>query len=297
MPDTTVGNYGAFSDGVSSINTLNTDFASSKTVISDCQSTLDSDAVFMGPICDSCLEAFSTANSKINDITSDFSAVGEYLVETANSYQSDDKQASNTVAKALNLPSNSGLSLNGGSTQANAFYSLGDRAYNSDKAAQQEWIDKVANIVNHTNTHGMKKSLIIAQIINESGWMSSHASSLSNYNNVLGVNYEMGVSTDRQTSEWSKKKTYGQNNVSQLNESKTGTIPTSEDMRHYDSVEECIDDYTDIMSIYHPECVGSNNLQDYSTFLEAYTPPPAGRTTTGKYASIISNYGLEKYDT
>ncbi len=94
-----VSDYGAFSDGVSSINTLNTDFASSKTAISDCQSTLDSDAVFMGPICDSCMDAFSAANSKINNITSDFSAVGDYLVDTANSYQEGDKAGSDAVLR------------------------------------------------------------------------------------------------------------------------------------------------------------------------------------------------------
>ncbi len=158
----------------------------------------------------------------------------------------------------------------------------------------KEWIEKVAKIVKHSNTYGMKKSLIIAQIINESGWMSSHCSSLSKYNNVLGINYDMGKPIDQQTSAWAKKRTYGTNNVSQWNSS--GNIYYhGETMRHYDSVEECIEDYCNVLYLYHPECKGSNNLEDYRSFLEGYTPNPHG-STTDKYANIISKYGLDKYD-
>lgn len=67
-------------------------------------------------------------------------------------------------------------------------------------------------------------------------------------------------------------------------------------MRHYSSIEECIEDYADIMSIYHPECVGSNDIEDYRTFLDSYTPNP-NQSTTDFYTGVIEKYGLEKYDT
>ena len=188
-----------------------------------------------------------------------------------------------------------------GDTQAKEFYALGDKAYNeygdyNENTARAEWIKKVAEIVKNTNTYGMKKSLIIAQIINESGWMSSHASSLSNYNNVLGVNYDMGkIKPEMQSSTWSKKKTSGYNDVTQWSSDGTHIVGTNEDMRHYDSVEECIEDYANIMSLYHPECVGSNNIEDYRSFLESYTPNP-NSSTTDKYRNIIKKYNLEQYD-
>ena len=126
-----------------------------------------------------------------------------------------------------------------GNTQAKSFYSLGDRAYNSDSQAIAEWIEKVGNMVKNTNTYGMKKSLIIAQIINESGWMSSHASSLSDYNNVLGINTDMGrITPDMQDSTWSKKRKSGNNNVTQWSSDGSHIVGTNESMRHYDSVEE-----------------------------------------------------------
>lgn len=188
-----------------------------------------------------------------------------------------------------------------GNTQASEFYALGDRAYNewqeyTENSARGEWIKKVGNIVKKTNTYGIKKSLIIAQIINESGWMSSKGSSLSKYNNVLGINTDMGrVKPEMQTSVWSKKRTSGVNNVTQWSSDGSHIVGTRESMRHYDSIEECIEDYANVVSIYHPECVGSNNIEDYRSFLEGYTPNP-NASTTDKYKKMIKKFNLEKYD-
>ena len=188
-----------------------------------------------------------------------------------------------------------------GNTQASSFYELGDKAYNeygdfTDDCARAEWIKKVGEIVKNTNTYGMKKSLIIAQIINESGWMSSHASTLSDYNNVLGINTDMGrITPDMQDSAWSKKQTSGDNDVTQWSADGSHIVGTNEKMRHYDSIEECIEDYSNVLYLYHPECKGSNNLEDYRSFLESYTPNPH-QSTTDKYAGIISKYNLERFD-
>ena len=183
-----------------------------------------------------------------------------------------------------------------GNTQAKDFYELGDRAYNGDEAAINEWIEKVGKIVQDTNTYGMKKSLIIAQIINESGWISTHASKLSDYNNILGINTDMGrITPDMQDSTWSKRRTSGVTTVTQWNSSGTSVIPSNEDMRYYNSIEECIEDYSNVLYLYHPECKGSNNLEDYRSFLESYTPNP-NASTTDKYAGIISKYNLDRFD-
>ena len=183
-----------------------------------------------------------------------------------------------------------------GNTQAKEFYELGNRAYNGDQAAINEWIEKVGKIVQNTNTYGMKKSLIIAQIINESGWISTHASKLSDYNNILGINTDMGrITPDMQDSTWSKRRTSGVTTVTQWNSSGTSVIPSNESMRYYNSIEECIEDYANVLSLYHPECKGNNNLEAYRSFLESYTPNP-NASTTDKYAGIISKYNLDRFD-
>jgi len=196
-----------------------------------------------------------------------------------------------------NASSNSKL----GNTQASEFYKLGDLAYNesgemTDDSARAKWIKKVAEIVKNTNTYGIKKSLIIAQIINESGWMSSHASSLSDYNNVLGMNTDMGsITPDMQDSTWSKKRTSGYNDVTQWSSDGSHVVGTNEEMRHYDSIEECIEDYANIVYLCHPELKGDNNIWDYDRFLKHYTPNPK-EPVVYKYARIIKDYNLEQYD-
>ena len=210
--------------------------------------------------------------------------------------------STNNSSKNNNSNSNStSTSSTLGNTQAKDFYELGDRAYNeylpyTEDSARGEWIRKVGEIVKNTNTYGMKKSLIIAQIINESGWMSTHASKLSDFNNVLGINTDMGrIKPSMQSSTWSKKQTSGYNNVTQWSSDGSHIVGTYESMRHYDSIEECIEDYANVLSLYHPECVGNNNIEAYRSFLEGYTPNP-NASTTDKYKNIIAKYNLERFD-
>ena len=214
---------------------------------------------------------------------------------SSNNYNNNSSNNNNSNSNSTNTSSTLG------NTQAKDFYELGDRAYNeylpyTEDSARGEWIRKVGAIVKNTNTYGMKKSLIIAQIINESGWMSTHASKLSDFNNVLGINTDMGrIKPSMQSSTWSKKQTSGYNNVTQWSADGTHIVGTYESMRHYDSIEECIEDYANVLSLYHPECVGSNNLEDYRSFLEGYTPNP-NASTTDKYKNIIAKYNLERFD-
>ena len=215
---------------------------------------------------------------------------------TGEEYKDQKKKKEEEARKALEEQEKKEEETKLGNTQASSFYELGDRAYNGDQAAIAEWIEKVGKIVQDTNTYGMKKSLIIAQIINESGWISTHASKLSDYNNILGINTDMGrITPDMQDSTWSKRRTSGETTVTQWNESGTAVIPSNEDMRYYSSIEECIEDYANVLYLYHPECKGNNNLEAYRSFLESYTPNP-NASTTDKYAGIISKYNLERFD-
>ena len=109
-----------------------------------------------------------------------------------------EKEAKEAEKKIIN-----GTTLVKGKTQAKDFNELGDKAYNRDQAAQREWIEKVAKIVQSAqhSKYGIKNSLIIAQIINESGWMrtphtiNQDGSTLTNtcnnilYNTIFSTHY------------------------------------------------------------------------------------------------------------
>ncbi len=220
---------------------------------------------------------------------------------SSNTSSNNSSNSSNTNTSSANNSSNSSSNSSSGTighTQAKDFYELGTRANNeylpyTEDSARGEWIRKVGEIVKNTNTYGMKKSLIIAQIINESGWMKPKK--LHDFNNVIGINTDMGrIKPSMQSSTWSKKQTAGYNNVTQWN-GEGKVVGTYESMRHYDSIEECIEDYANVMSLYHPECVGNNNIEAYRSFLEGYTPNP-NESMCDYYKRIIAKYNLERFD-
>lgn len=188
-----------------------------------------------------------------------------------------------------------------GNTQASEFAELGKDAYNesgpiTSGSAREKWIEMVGELVKRANKSGIKNSLVIAQIINESGWMnpySERAKALLDMNNVIGINYNLNFDISTQNSSWSKNP-----------RKKTVTVvqgwdshDSNEEMRAYDSLEEAIEDYCDMVVTRHPYLKGSNNIDDYKNFLNHYTPYCTHEGgATGKYKEIISNYGLEKYD-
>lgn len=285
--------YGIFSNAVSTTNKLCSISTSLNDAVVEAEQKLSDQSIFMGPIADECVQAISSLSTSINDVKSNFETISSYLISTAQNYKTTDTNASNTILN-LNSTSTTGTPGTLGNTQATSFYSLGDRAYNGDSAAQQEWIEKVGKMVQDSqySKYGLKNSLIIAQIINESGWMhtptktNDDGTTLSGNNNVLGINYDMGKSISQQDSSWAKHQSSTQSNVTQWNSSGTQVVGTSESMRTYNSVEECIEDYSNVLYLYHPECKGNNDIEAYRSFLEGYTPNP-NQSTTDKYLSLI----------
>ena len=186
-------------------------------------------------------------------------------------------------------------------TQASKFAELGRLAYNeygpiTEGSARDRWIKEIGKIVKRANKSKIKNSLVIAQIINESGWMnprSERAKVLLDMNNVLGINYNLNFDIKTQNSSWSKNPQGKDVWVVQGYDSHQ----SKEKMRSYTSLEQCIEDYCDMVVTRHPYVKGSNNIEDYRNYLSHYTPYctyPGG--ITSKYNDIIKKYGLDKYD-
>lgn len=192
-----------------------------------------------------------------------------------------------------------GKRFSGGTTQASSLFTLGSRAYEGDSAAQQEMIEIIAQMVQAANQkHRVKASLVIAQVIQESGWIhtprgyTGDGSTLSENNNILGINNYSVLTSEE--SNWYTYRTHKEFRVGQWN-SDGSTYYQMEDMKTYQSVEDCIEDYIAFMVKRHPEFSGNNNLDAYAGFLQGYTPNPTERTVD-VYRRIIAKYDLEKYD-
>ena len=106
----------------------------------------------------------------------------------------------------------------------------------------------------------------------------------------------MGKPISLQSSAWSKNPQSTQYEVLIWNADHTQMLTEVQSMRKYASIEDCIEDYSNLAYLYHNEFQDNNNLNDYCKFLNGYTPPPAGGDTCELYTNHIQKWNLERYD-
>lgn len=95
-----VGDYSLFEDGISTTTSVIDNINTTSTSLNSSKSQLSNQAVFMGPICDSCLAGFDKANVNITGLTTTFSNFSTYLKTVEDKYKSGDSSAENTIINA-----------------------------------------------------------------------------------------------------------------------------------------------------------------------------------------------------
>ena len=149
-------------------------------------------------------------------------------------------------------------------------------------------VNTIGSLVNMAHSrYPMKKSLVIAQVINESGWVSIDAPIVRDYNNILGLNNWSDGSLLAPGTTWYNK---GQKTVTLSMPHPGGS--TDDPAKAFDNLYECIEDYMGVVLHRHPELSGENNLEAYRSFLAGYTEDPV----YDRYAGMIQRYNLERFD-
>ena len=92
-----VGDYQLFEDGISTTNAVIDSINTTSTTLNNSKSQLSNGAVFMGPICDSCLAGFDKSNINITGLTTTFGNFSTYLKAVEDKYKSGDITAENTI--------------------------------------------------------------------------------------------------------------------------------------------------------------------------------------------------------
>ena len=287
--------YAGFDEAISVTNSLKDTVSSTKEKVTSCKSNLNSDTVFAGPICESCAETFSTVDNSISNMLNSLANIGDTLKKISERYKSGDTEA---AIAFLSTGGSSGVS----STQASSMFDLGDRANSGDKAAQKEFIEKMAKIVDpYCEQYGFPKSVLLSQIIQESGWDKS-SSWLNANNNVLNVNSTMFGSGDYVVAKdgtrndnasiprWAKNPKHASGKVSG---GAYFEAPRTDSMRAYDSVEDCVEDYLALMVGYRPYLSGS----DVDTVIDGIKGYAEDANYSTGLHNIIDTYNLTQYDT
>lgn len=180
------------------------------------------------------------------------------------------------------------------STQASSLTEDGKKANNGDTEAQQRIIQALATAAQKAyDEYGFPKSVMIAQAIQESGWLSFSGSADGGIqpadNNILGMN--ASLLNSQWTSPW--KGTAVNRNVPQTVNGKT--VMGVESMRSYDDIESCLEDYAAFKIGIHPDLRGSTDIDKViSEGLAGYATDPSYETSI---KNIITKYNLTQYDT
>ncbi len=179
------------------------------------------------------------------------------------------------------------------STQASSLLEDGKKASNGDANAQLKIIQALASAAQKaSDEYGFPKSVLIAQAIQESGWLSFSGSADGGIqpedNNILGMN--ASLLNDKWTSPWDGKAV--DRNVPQSVNGKT--VMGVESMRAYKDIESCLEDYAAFKIGLHPDLRGSKDVDKViSEGLAGYATDPNYQTSI---KNIITKYNLTQYD-
>lgn len=267
MSEYSVSDYGIFSDAIATTNSLSNTVSDFQSSCSECKSTIGNDAIFMGPIADSCVSSFESLDSNIADLLSNFSQISSFLSETSTSYQSGDTAASNTVLNIKSTSSNFAISSD----------------YKNPAGLSGKKLDFVNSIkdgaVDAYNKYGVLPSLTMAQAILESGW-----GDCSIGNNIFGI---------KAGSNWNGKT---QNVLTSEQNADGSSYQINADFRDYDSIDDSIVDHAKLLTLdrYKPVIESSNYREACSAVKNC------GYATDVSYDSklikIIEANGLEQWD-
>lgn len=171
------------------------------------------------------------------------------------------------------------------STQYTEWKTLGILARNGDSSAKQAVIHKIATMCDSAvSKYHMLRSVLIAQVILESGWLRDTSSSMPN--NILGMNKSLPNS--RWTSPWLGK--YASVRVSQ--EVNGRIVYDYEDMRCYEDMEACIEDYAAFVT----KVKGVGGMTDSNAVIERLKSYATDSSYASKLRSLISKYNLNQYN-
>ncbi len=178
-------------------------------------------------------------------------------------------------------------------TQASQLVATGRMAYDGDAASKAAIIDALAKASEKEwEEIGFCRSVLIAQTIEESGWLAFHNTGSgiqATDNNVLGMNVDL--LNDRWISPWTGA--YISRLVPQYVNGRI--VYDFEDMRVYQDIEACMEDYAAFKIGLHPELRGVNDVDAViAVGLRGYATNPNYQSNI---RSIIDQYNLTQYDT
>ncbi len=179
------------------------------------------------------------------------------------------------------------------STQASSLVELGKKAVEGDTRAQMQIVESLATAATRAyEQYGLLRSVMIAQVIQESGWLSFSSQDSGGIqpedNNILNISED--IKDDSWVSPWT-----GVAAIRSMPQ-KDGLQNTYEDVsvRTYEDMEACLADEAAYLIGTHLDMKGEKDVDKViDTVLAEFAEDPGYQQTI---KSIIDKYSLTRYD-
>jgi hypothetical protein len=180
-----------------------------------------------------------------------------------------------------------------GATQASEFSEIGQKAAEGDETARNEIIVALADASeDEWNTYGFPRSVLIAEAIMESNWLSFHDAENGGMrpedNNIMNMNEHLR--NDEWESPWTGDMI--QRNIPRYENGEV--IYGNEMMRAYNDIESCFNDYAAFKTDQHPNLEGETDVDIIiEEGLQGYATDPDYQSAIKR---IIEQYDLTQFD-
>ena len=186
--DIDVSNYGIFSDGISSVNALNTDVDTGITSLNSSKTKLINDSVFKGPICDSCAEGFTSSFRILDLMKTNLTITIDYLKQTSTDYNSSD---SNAASKVLSMDATTGKLVTLGSIKGNngkiIYYN--QKGYYDENGNFHQWESSWGKDIASSGCGPTSMAACLANMLGDPSITPSTIANMMNYDDNIGGNY------------------------------------------------------------------------------------------------------------
>lgn len=97
MNEYSVSDYGIFSSAINTTNSVKTKSNEFKSSLSEVNTVISNESVFMRPVADECKTTLAGVNTEIDEVVGNFDAINTFLQQTSGNYQDADKKAGDTT--------------------------------------------------------------------------------------------------------------------------------------------------------------------------------------------------------
>lgn len=99
MNDYEVSDYSIFDNALDAAKTINSDIDTLQSSMEECKTRIGDESICLGPLQDKALAGFGNVDTKVGELTENFSKIALYFMEVSDNYQQGDQEAKEAILK------------------------------------------------------------------------------------------------------------------------------------------------------------------------------------------------------